>query len=450
MNEEEKYLDFASEIVNRALKKGVDEAEVYLEKGNEFSLEIKDGEIETLQQSGSKGFGLRIFKSKKLAFGYSSDFSAESIDKLIDELIVLAGYSDSDDCNGLPSEDQKPAVMDLGLYDDKLPLITTEEKIDIVRRMEGAAKDYDKRVYKFRTSKLTDWSGLTVLVNSNGFTLSRKDTYAIIVCVPIAEEGDKKESSFWYSINRFFQKLDSPEDVGRIAAERAVSMLGARPVESQVVPVIFSPPKAADFCNNIATALKGYMVFRGNTFLLDKLGKQVASNKVTLVDDGLIPGALASKSFDGEGIAPIKKKLIEGGILKSYLFDLYYGRKLASTSTGNASRSYSSLPSISTTNFYLENGDKTPEEIIKNVDSGLYLVNTMGEGLKYSTGDYSVGAEGFWIEKGKISFPVSQITISGNMIDMLNNIEEIGNDLVLNNSTSSPTIKISQMTVSGK
>jgi len=449
-NEESDYIDFAADVVAKALHKGVDEAEVYIEKGDKFSLEIKDGEIETLEQAGSKGMGLRILKDRKLAFGYTSDFSSESIEKLADELIVIAKYSDGDDCNGLPTSDMLVQnTVDLKLYDDRLAQITTPEKIDITRRMEAAARDYDKRVYKFRTSKFNDWAGITVLVNSSGFKISKKDTYCFIVCIPVAEEDKEKQMGFWFSVKRAFSELDSPEEVGRIAAERAVRMLGAKPVATSVMPVIFSPLEAASLCRGLGVSLGGQMIFRKNSFFVDKLGEKVASEKLTLVDDGLLPGALGSSPFDGEGILPGKKKLIDKGILKCYLFDLYYGRKLASNSTGNAARSYSSTPIISITNLYGEKGDRTPEEIIKSVDKGLYVTSTMGAGLDYVTGDYSVGAEGFMVEKGELTFPVSRVTISGNMTDMLQNILEVGNDLEMRNSVFAPTIMIDKMTVSG-
>ena len=450
-DEESKYLEFATDVVDKAIKKGVCEAEVYIEKGNKFSLEIKDGEIETLEQAGSKGLGLRIIKNKKLAFGYTSDFSFDSLDKLVDELIVIAKFSDEDPCNGLPSADMKPGDSgDLKLYDEEMIKITTPEKIDITRRMESAAKAYDKRVDKFRTSKFNDWAGITVLANSSGFQLSKKDTYCYIVCVPVAEDDKEKQMGFWFSIKRKFSDLDSPEDVGRIAAERAVKMLGAKPVNTQVMPVVFSPLEAGSICGNIGTALGGQMIYRRNSFFLDKLGEKVASDKITLIDDGLLPGGLGSSPFDGEGIMPAKKKLIDGGILNSYLFDLYYGKKLDSKSTGNASRTFSSLPHIDSTNLYIDKGDKSPEEIIKSISSGLYVTSTMGAGLDYSTGDYSVGADGFMIENGELTFPVARVTISGNILDMLGKVSMVGNDLEMRNSQFAPTIKVENMTVSGK
>ena len=443
------YLEFANELVNKSLKAGCEQAEVYLEEGRQFKLEIKDGEVETLKQAGSKGLGLRIFKNKKLAFGYTSDFDIESVEKLLNDLVVIAGYSDADDCNGLPSK-EIPVSADLEVYDEKILTIPTEKKIEITKRMEEAAKGYDRRIKRFKSSTFFDWAGSTFLVNSNGVSLQKKDTYCYIACVPLAEDGNEKQMSFWYSMKRYFDELASPEEVGTIAAEKTVKMLGAKPVKTQVVPVVFSPLETASLCTSLAACMGGNYIYRKNSFLVDKIGQQIASDKVNLIDDGLIKKGPGSSTFDGEGVPTCKKYLIEKGILKNYLFDTFYARKMKAQTTGNASRSYSTVPFISTTNLYIDKGDTSPDDIIKGIDGGLYVTSTMGSGLNEATGDYSVGAEGFWIEKGELSHPVSQVTISGNFLDVFKNIVEVGNDLYMMDSTFAPTIKISQMTVSGK
>jgi PmbA protein len=443
------YLEFANELVKKSLKAGCDEAEVYLEEGRKFKLEIKDGEVETLEQAGSKGLGLRIFKDKKLAFGYTSDFNVESVEKLLNDLIVIAGYSDSDSCNGLPSEENSFPV-DLELYDEKILTIPTEKKIEITKRMEDSAKGYDRRITRFKSSTFFDWAGSTFLVNSRGVSLEKKDTYCYIACIPLAEEGNEKQMSFWYSMKRHFDELASPEEVGLIAAEKAVKMLGAKPVKTQVVPVVFSPLETASLCTSLGTCLGGQMIYRKSSFLVDKIGQQIASDRVNLIDDGLIKKGPGSTPFDGEGTPASKKYLIEKGVLKNYLFDTYYARKMNAKTTGNATRSYSSVPYISTTNLYMDKGDRNPDDIIKGIDRGLYVTSTMGSGLNEANGDYSVGAEGYWIEKGEFLHPVSQVTISANFLDVFKNIVEVGNDLYMMDSNFAPTVKISQMTVSGK
>ena len=251
-------------------------------------------------------------------------------------------------------------------------------------------------------------------------------------------------------MKRYFDELASPEEVGTIAAEKTVKMLGAKPVKTQVVPVVFSPLETASLCTSLAACMGGNYIYRKNSFLVDKIGQQIASDKVNLIDDGLIKKGPGSSTFDGEGVPTCKKYLIEKGILKNYLFDTFYARKMKAQTTGNASRSYSTVPFISTTNLYIDKGDTSPDDIIKGIDGGLYVTSTMGSGLNEATGDYSVGAEGFWIEKGELSHPVSQVTISGNFLDVFKNIVEVGNDLYMMDSTFAPTIKISQMTVSGK
>jgi PmbA protein len=268
---------------------------------------------------------------------------------------------------------------------------------------------------------------------------------------PIAtdpETGAMQRDS-WYDVQRKFAKLDSPEAVGLEAARRTVRKLGARKVATQRVPVVLDSEMAGSLMGNLCSAVSGYSLYKGASFLAGQLDKPLAPEYVTVYDDGRVVGGLGSRPFDGEGLPTRKTTVVERGVLKSYLLDTYSGRKLGLASTGNASRSVGENPSVGPTNFYLAPGTKTSRDIIKTVKQGLYVTDLIGFGINMVTGDYSRGASGFWIEGGELAYPVEEITIAGNLKDMFAGIEMIGSDLVFRGRIASPTVKIAEMMVAG-
>lgn len=257
------------------------------------------------------------------------------------------------------------------------------------------------------------------------------------------------QRDYWYSTKRKLRDLASSEEVGRRAALRTIRRLGARKIKTCQVPVVYDSETASELLGNVSAAVSGYAVYKEASFLAGAVGKTVASSCVTILDDGLIPGGLGSRPFDGEGLSTRKTPVIRKGVLENYLLDSYSGRKLGMASTGNAARSVGDSPSVAPTNFFLVPGTQTPEEIIRSVRSGLYVIELIGFGINLVTGDYSQGAVGLWIENGELSYPVEEITIAGNLKNMLMNIETVGNDLELRGSVASPTLKIGRMMVAG-
>ena len=257
------------------------------------------------------------------------------------------------------------------------------------------------------------------------------------------------QRDYWYSSNRKFSRLESPQSVGEKAARRVLRRLGAKKVKTCEVPIVFEPEIAASLLRNLASAISGYALYKGASFLVGKLGTQIGSELLTVVDDATIPGALGSKPFDGEGLPTSKKTIVERGKLQSYLLDSYSGRKLGMASTGNASRSVAEPPGVAPTNFYLSPGKYSPDAIIASVKQGFYITELIGFGVNMVTGDYSRGAAGLWIEDGELTQPVEEVTIAGNLKAMFQNIDMIGNDLQLRGRIAAPTLKISQMTVAG-
>jgi PmbA protein len=258
------------------------------------------------------------------------------------------------------------------------------------------------------------------------------------------------ERDYWYSMARGFEGLEPPEQVGRMAAERALRRLNAIKVETQKVPVVFEPRTARSLLDNLYEAVHGMSIYRHESFLAGKLGERVASENVTLIDDGTIPGLFGTSPFDDEGVPSRRTVVIERGVLKSYLLNTYAARKLGMRTTGNASRGLTGNAGIGHGNFFLERGVQPPEQIIAGIPNGFYVTELMGFGVNVVTGDYSRGAAGQWIRNGELAFAVSEVTIAGNLKDMLLNLEVVGSDLEFRGSVASPTLKIGEMTVGGK
>jgi len=443
------YEDFALEIVKKAQKAGAEEAEVYLSHGRESEVSIRLGEIEILKSAGSRGLGLRVFTGNRLGFAYTSDFTKDTIDEFVKRTIALSQETTVDENNGLPKLTQAK-MPDLDLYDPKLAEISTDWKIKTAIAMEKAMMDYDKRINNSDGAGVYDGDGTTVLANSHGIVYSYCRTYCYMICSPVADDKDgKKQTSYWYTYKHHFDELDDAEKVARIAAERCVRQLGAIKEKTRKCPVVFDPVVAGSLIASIAGAINGDSVFKRSSFLVDKLGEKIASDFVTIIDDGTMVRGLSSRPFDGEGVPTTRRAVVEHGVLKSYLYDTYTARKAGTKTTGNAQRGYASIPGIGTNNFYLAAGEKSREEIIKSVADGFYVTRMMGFGANTVNGDYSRGASGMWIKDGALAYPVEEMTVAGNMVDMLKNIEMVGSDLEFRGGTNSPTVKLSEMTVSG-
>jgi PmbA protein len=290
-----------------------------------------------------------------------------------------------------------------------------------------------------------------VLANSHGFVGEYSRSYCSVSAVPVAQdENGNMQRDYWYSVARTLKKLQAPEEVGRIAAERTVRRLGARKVKTARVPIVFDPQTARSLLDTIFNAVTGDAIYRHSSFLTDKLGEAIAGENITVVDDGTMVGGFGSSPFDGEGVPTQRTVVIERGVLKSYLLNTYAARKLGLKSTGNAARGLAGTPGIGAGNFFLEKGDKSPQQIVKGIKSGLYVTEFLGFGVNLVTGDYSRGASGLWIENGELAYPVEEITVAGNLKEMLRNITEIGDDLEFRGSIAAPTLRLDGMTVAGE
>jgi len=438
-------------MVALARRAGADQAECTLLEGAEFSANVRLGEVESVKESGSSGLGLRVLIGRRSGSSYTSDFSPAGIDRLVDSAVALARITSEDPHAGLPEPSELGSLdADLGLYHDDVARLDAAEKIDLARSCERAALDLDPRIVNSEGGSFDSGWSRRRFANSRGFAGEYRRTSCSLAAVPVAAENGQMQRDYWYTISRSFAGLEPPESVGRRAAERALRRLGAVKVETRRVPVVFEPRTARTLLANLFEAVNGDAVYRHSSFLAGKLGERVAAAEVRVIDDGRLPGGFGTSPFDDEGVPTRRTTVIEAGVLRSYLLNVYTARKLGLATTGNASRGLSGNPSIGPGNFFLEPGPYRPEEIVASVEDGFFVTELMGFGVNMVTGDYSRGAAGLWIRNGELAFPVHEITIAGNLSQMLENIEMIGSDLEFQGPVAAPTIKIREMTVGGK
>jgi len=440
----------AAELIDRVKAHGATEADVMVAEGDSVSVQVRLATVDRLSKAREKNLGIRVFFGKRSASASTSDFSETSLKQLVDDTCALAKAVAEDETSGLPEQAAMATdVPDLDLYDSTTMLV--EEAIDVAQRAERAALDVDPRVTNSEGAECGSAYGAVVLANTHGFLgYHRSSTFSLSVA-PVAEGPDNQgmQRDYWYTVSRKQRELEDPESIGRIAAERTLRRLGARKVVTQRVPVIFDPETACSVLGHLASAVSGYSLYKGASFLLGQLGKPIAPKHVNVEDNGCLPGKLGSRPFDGEGLPTRKTMILDRGVLSSYLLDTYSGRKLGMASTGNASRSIGDNPTVSPTNLFFHPGDESPAEIIQSVTQGLYVTELIGFGVNMVTGDYSRGASGFWIENGELAYPVEEVTIAGNLKQVFQDIESIGNDLVFRGKLASPTIRIREMMVGG-
>lgn len=445
----------AADAVAQAVKAGASDAEVVIREGDEFSVNVRMGQVETLKESGSRAMGLRVYQGKRSASSSTSDLTGDGIRLLIEGALALVKVTEEDPSVGLPEEEFGAVPDDLHLYYDDVYSLPGPERIEWARRAEAAALAADKRITKSDGGSFDAATGKKILTNSRGFVGSYRSSYAGVSAAPLAVDANgQMQRDGWWSSARCFAQLESPEAVGAEAARRTLRRLGARRVPTQRVPIVFAPEVARSLIGSVFDAASGDAIWRHASFLAGKLGEQIGASALTIVDDGtmLLPtgvGGFGSSPFDGEGLPSRRNVVVENGVLRTYMLNTYAARKLGMQSTHNASRGLAGAPGIGCGNLYLEPGTLTPEEIIGGVTAGLYVTSLMGFGTNVVTGDYSRGAAGLWIENGQLTHAVEEITIAGNLGEMMRNVTAIGNDLVFRGSVASPTLRIDGMTIAG-
>ena len=443
------FQELAADLLTQAERLGATAGDVVIVSGEAFSAGVRLGDVETIHNAQERRLGLRLFDGRRSAIASTSDLTPAGLLTFVEETLDLAKVTAADEAAGLPDPSalaQDVADLDLA---DQTAALPPEDKLALAREAEEAALAADARITNSEGGEFSDASREIVYANSLGFSGRYRTTSFSLSVVPVAMQDGAMQRDYWYSSQRKLHDLESAASVGRTAAERTVRRLGARQVKTQQAPVVFEPETAASLLRHLAAAVCGGALYRKTSFLIDKIGERVAAEGVHIEDDARIPSALGSKPFDGEGLTTRRNVIVEDGILAGYLLDSYSARKLGLRSTGNAGRSVADAPSAGPTNFFLRPGTTRPDAIIRSVRSGLYVTELSGFGVNPVTGDYSRGAVGQWIENGELAYPVEEITIAGNLLDMFKSIEVVGNDLERRGTISAPTLKIARMTIAG-
>jgi len=448
-----------AELLQHALgcaqRAGAAQVDTVLVTGDGFEARVRDEEIDFVSQARGRTLGIRALVAGKTGFQQAvtstSDLSPDAVERMAEETVELASATAEDPTAGLPEGGfcTDHVGLELALLDAADRNVSVEARIDDARRAEAAAKSQSTEMTHSEGSQVGTNFARVFYANSAGFEGSYASASHSLFSEPIARRGDEMQRDYWMTVGRKLADLEEPDAVGRCAAQRALRRLGARSIPTCEVPVIFDPLTAPSLLGHIAGCLSGYAIYRKSSFLAGRLGEKIASDLVTVIDDGRLPGGLGSKPFDGEGLPTRRNLLLSGGVIESYLLDTYSGRKLGMASTGNAARGASSAPGAGATNLWLEPGGVSQAEMIAGVERGLLVTELIGMGFNAVTGDYSRGAAGLWIENGEITYPVQEITIASNLSDMLSAIDAVGSDLLWLGRTASPSVRIAKMTVAG-
>lgn len=430
-------------LISNAKKLGANEVEVVYSKGSSTSIDVYNQQVETFDSSKTQGIGIRVIKNKCLGFAYTSNL--ETIDDTIEQAIANSKNTAQDEFNLLPKHKSVPSFSEK-IFDPKINKVSTQEKIDFAMKIEKTAHDFDKRIKKTQNISYSDSEYEVEIANSHGLNLKYKGNHCCASCDVIAEDNGSAEDGFGFDVNLKWDNLDA-EKIGKEAAKNAVQNLGAKPIPAQKLDLILEPKIAVQILGIISGMVSAEAVQKGKSLFAGKLGKEVCSKLITIEDNGRLKNAIGSAPFDGEGVATQQTIVIENGILKSYLYNTYAAAKDKVKSTGNASRSYSSTPSIGATNIFIKpsNEGENSNSRLRNNPKSLLVTRLMGlHTINPISGDFSVGAVGILDNQ-----PVRGITIAGNLIDLLERIEAVGSDLRWFGSVASPTLLVSDISVSG-
>ncbi|MFN3934950.1 TldD/PmbA family protein [Parvibaculum sp.] len=440
-------LDLASKLVQRARQAGADAAEALVVEGTSLGVSWRLGKLEDVERSEGRDLGLRVFIGKRQATVSSTDLTEAALGPMIERAVAMARAAPEDPYCGLA----EPHLLardwpDLDIDDKSVPP-SAEDLATIAAEAEEAALSV-KGVTNSSGAGASYGRSIVTLVTSAGFAGAYAGTSSSFSCSVLAGEGTAMERDYDFSSARHGADLERAADVGRRAGEKAVRRLNPRKVNSQSVPVVYDPRVSGGLVGHFSGAISGAAIARGTSFLKKAMGGEVFSRGISIVDDPHMKRGLRSKPFDGEGVKNRRMMLIEEGRLTSWLLDTATARQLGLQTTGHAARGTGGPPSPATTNLYMEAGCLTVRELIADIRQGLYITEMIGMGVNGVTGDYSRGASGFWIENGEIAYPVSEITVAGNLKDMFLNMTP-ADDLEFRYGTNAPTLRVEGMTIAG-
>jgi PmbA protein len=433
----------ARDVLGYAKAQGGTDCAVEISEGSGLSVSVRKSKIETIEQNKDKGMGVTVFIGQRRGNASTSDFSPAALKATVEAAYNIARFTADDDCAGLADADQlEMAPRDLQLF---YPwTISTAEAVALAQRAEAAGFAVDPRVTNSEGAGVHVQQSHFVAANSRGFIGGYPYSRHTLSVAMIAGKGAKMQRDDWYTSVRDAAKMATPEAVGRYAAERALARLNARTIDTRTCPVLFEAPLAVGLLGAFVQATSGGALYRKSTFLLDSLGKQVLPKHIQIKEDPHVIGAVGSAPFDEEGVRTVKRDVVKDGVVQGYFLSTYSARKLGMQTTGNAGGSHN----LSLTSSLTRDGDDFAG-MLRKMGTGLLVTELMGQGTNYVTGDYSRGASGYWVENGVIQYPVEEITIAGNMKDMLAQIVAVGSDVLVRGTKETGSILIENMVVAG-
>lgn len=433
----------AQDVLHFAKKLGATDAVAEFSEGNTLSVTVRHGSIETIEQNRDKGMGVTVHIGQRRGHASSSDYSAKAIRDTVQAAYDIARFTAEDACAGLPETNLiEKQPKDLDLYHPWN--LDAEQAARLAQRTEAAALGVSSLISNSEGASVSAHQGQFVMANTHGFSGGYPYSRHYISCAPIAGKGADMQRDDWYSTSRKPQQLAAPEEIGRYAAERALSRLHARGLKTQHAPVLFDAPLAVGLLGSFVQAVSGGALYRKSSFLLDSLGQTVFPEHVSIMEDPGLKGALGSTPFDEEGVKVSKRWVVQQGVLQGYFLSTYSARKLGLKTTGNAGGSH---------NLFLTSSMTKPQDnlpaMLKKLGTGLFVTELMGQGVNYVTGDYSRGAFGYWVENGELCYPVQEITIAGNLKQMLRDIVAVGSDVLTRGTKNCGSMLIERMTIAG-
>jgi PmbA protein len=422
-----------------------------LERTRLLTVRVRDAKTESVKQADRRGLGLRVFVDRKPALVYTSDFRPEAIASLAGKAVALAGYGESDPSNEVASPTPVPgSAAALDLFDPAVAAMTPDQALALAVEAERVGLAADKRVTKSQGTICSTTRGETWVANSKGIEGSYESTQVSLSASLLApDEGGKQQVGNYGDAQRHLAQLRTPEQIGREAAQRAAILVGAKRIPTTKMPVLMHPDVAAEWIQNLFGAFSGDQVFKKASFLTEKMGQTIGSSLVTIVDDGVMVGGVATSPFDAEGVPTQRNALLDKGVVRTFVYDTRWAIKAGAKSTGNATRGYNNSPFIAAHNLYVENGATPLADIMKGLDRAFYIVDTGAFGFQPTTGGWSYQAKGHWIEKGAIAHAVDGVTLASDSLAMLKGVTQVGNDLEFNGSVNAPHLVIDEMTLSG-
>ncbi len=454
----EKIIDFCKHAFLKIKSKNISEFEIYGSSSAHNEIEIFEEDIENLSFADTKGIGFRVFRDQRMGYAYTSNLSDFAIDSCIEKAIENSKVTNREEYNYLPLQTE---FMHGGtafnrdiLYAPEFTDFSIEDKIKISKELELAAKKRDERIKGISNLIYEDTVSETVILNSLGLEDSYKASAAFLYISVISREGEDVSTGDYFGYERTPQKLDT-EDIAETAVKRSISLLGAKKVKSQVADLMLNPMVSIQFLGIIASVIMADSVQKGKSLLAGRIGEKIFSQNFNIIDDGIMPDGLASRPFDGEGVPKGRTAVFEEGVLRTYLYNTYTARKDKRLSTGNASRSsYKGPPDIGISNFYIEPSDVPENKIMEKIDKGFYVMDIIGlhSGTNPVSGQISVGAKGIWIENGRLTYPVKEVTIATDILSFCKNLTEIGSNLKFmpaGGYIGSPSMHVRDIAISG-